>query len=382
MFNLSDINFYLLKNNPFYFCLLQQAKITLAPDSKYIAACAINNKIEISLNPTILSKFSISEQSAIVIHEFQHIFSGHIKQSLQKRDASYFAERNVAENRMLTNIAMDCEINARNADLKDSANLGITAEGPYRGVYAEDFNLRNGDSWTHNLRKLITNAKLQETPHDHDYFQDSSQNELFSDHIVEIAAKKAKENMRGMKAGNIPKEVESFLDDVERNKSLPWNLLLRQFMQSLVSIDQKSSWKKRNRRFKGKLPGVKKIPRIKILVAMDESGSVGEDEHKKFVNEIKAIYDTGFVEIWIAKFDTQIHEYYKYDGGNIGRHANGGTDFIPVHEKCLEEKFKGLIMLTDGEATFPNASEVTYKTLWVMVGDIQKAPYGHTVYIK
>lgn len=381
MLNFSEINFYLLKNNPFYFGMLQQSKIKLDNESKYLACVEIKHKIEITLNPVRLSALSIGEQAAIIIHEFQHIFSGHIRQALQKRPEAFSAEAGVQHNPILANIAMDCEINARNAELKNSPNLGIKSKSEMRGIFAEDFKLKDGDSWAYNFKKLLNESDPKESSHDHDYFQGSDTNVEFSDHVVEIAAKKAKESTKGMQAGNIPKEVEEFLDDVEKSKSLPWNLLLRQFMQSLVSIKQTSSWKKRNRRFKGKLPGIKKDPKVKIMIGMDESGSVGNEEHAKFVNEIKAIHSTGIVEIWIAKFDTQIHEYYKYDGGDIGRCAEGGTDFIPVHEKCLEESFKGLIMLTDGQAWYPDAKEVTYKSLWVMSTD-EKAPYGQTVHIK
>jgi predicted metal-dependent peptidase len=392
----SEINFYLLKNNPFYYGMLTQAKIKLDPKSKYLAFVQIKNKIEITLNPEKLSTLSVPEQAGIVIHEFQHIFSGHIKQALQKRPEAISNSFGLVHDPMKANVAMDCEINSRIPELRNSSNLGPTSKGEFRGVYAEDFKLPEGDSWFSYFKQLIDQTKnltkeqvekmMKEgngdgEGKDHDYFMESDENAEYADHIVEIAAKNAKEAVKGHLHGNVPHEVEEFLDEVERSKSLPWNLILRQFFQALVSVKQSSSWKKRSRRFKGKLPGVKKEPRIKVLVGMDESGSVSNDERAKLVNELIAIHDTGIAEIWIGQFDTELHSYFKFDGEIPPRRSHGGTDFEPIHRKAIEERFKGLIMLTDGECSYPDAKEVTYKALWVMTTD-QKAPYGRSIRLK
>ena len=391
MINLQDINFYLLKNNPFYFAMLQETRIKFDATTPHLAFVAIKNKLEMTINPDKMAELTLPEQAGIIMHEFGHIFSGHIKQSVQKRPEAIFAAEGFMCDQMLTNIAMDCEINSRNAELKNSPNLGINSKGPMRGVFCEDFKLNEGESWNHHLKSLMQNAEVNknskgngmgEGEHgDHEYFGESTGNEEFMDHVIANAAKRAKESTRMYQHGNMPYEVEEFLNEYEKNSKLPWNLILRQFMQALVSVKLSSSWKKKNRRFKGKLPGVKKEPRVKLLVGMDESGSVGDEERSKLITELVAMNSTGMAEIWVLQFDTEEHAYFKFTGEIPPRRARGGTDFSVVHEKALANGFKGVIMLTDGECNFPDKNEITYKSLWIMTTDAI-APYGQSIRIK
>lgn len=369
--------------------MLQEARIKFDTKTPHLAFVAVKNRIEMTINPDKMEGLTLPEQAGIIIHEFGHIFSGHIKQAVQKRPEAIFAAENFQHNQILTNIAMDCEINARNSELRNSPNLGINSKGPLRGVFCEDFKLQEGNSWNANLKALMQNAKVEQNSSgsgegehgDHEYFQESTGNEQFMDHVVANAAKRAKESTRMYQHGNMPMEVNEFLDEYEKNSKLPWNLILRQFMQALVSIKLSSSWKKKNRRFKGKLPGIKKEPKVKLLVGIDESGSVGDEDRSKLITELVAMNSTGMAEIWVLQFDTEEHGYFKFTGEIPPRRSRGGTDFNVVHQKALANNFKGVIMLTDGECYFPDKSEVTYKSLWCMTTDVV-SPYGQSLRIK
>jgi predicted metal-dependent peptidase len=154
-------------------------------------------------------------------------------------------------------------------------------------------------------------------------------------------------------------------------------------MQSLVDVKSKNTWKKVNRRFRGKLPGAKKLPRMDLLIGIDSSGSMSDEDLKKVYTEVDAINDTGMCSIEIAVFDTDIHQREEYHKGfEAKRICSGGTSFIPVHELAIAERYKGVIYLTDGYADFPNKDEVTYKCLWVINNTHVKPPYGQTIRIK
>ena len=90
-----------------------------------------------------------------------------------------------------------------------------------------------------------------------------------------------------------------------------------------------------------------------MLLGIDTSGSVSNDEVKEFMNEIHHIYKCG-VDITIVQCDTQIKSIEPYKGKNdleiVGR---GGTYFDPVLEyfNANLSKYTSLVYFTDGEAT-------------------------------
>ena len=91
--------------------------------------------------------------------------------------------------------------------------------------------------------------------------------------------------------------------------------------------------------------------RQNMLVGIDTSGSVCDDELKEFINEIHHLYKAG-VDITIAQCDSSMQSVKKYDGKfELAVAGRGGTRFEPVLELFNEKKeFTSLIYFTDGEA--------------------------------
>lgn len=400
--NIKDLQLYLLSNYPFYYALLQQTKINFDEKSEYIAYVKVQTKLEMTINPITFENFTVAEQAGLLIHELQHIYKDHIKQTQMKQVEAISDKLGIEPNHMMANIAMDMEINPGISELTNSPKLGLKAKGSqFKGVYPEDFQMHKGDSWVNYYANLKSKAKMQKKsgkgkdgegdkeakegghgdgePHqDHGYFAESTRDEKMLEEIAANAAKRAK----SLSSGNTPREIEKFLLEHEANQQIPWYLILRQFMQSLYDVKTKNTWKKVNRRFRGKMPGAKRLPRMELLIGIDSSGSVSDEDLKKFYAEIDSINETGMVNIDIAVFDTQIHQREEYKKGfEATRQCAGGTSFIPVHELAIEERYKGVIYLTDGYAEFPDKDDVSYKCLWVMNTDV-KPPYGNVVRIK
>lgn len=395
--NIKDLQLYLLSNYPYYYGLLQQCKITQDEKTKYVAAVNVNTGLEIIINPTLFDTFTVPEQAGFLVHELQHLYKDHIKQIKLKQVEAISETIGIQANPTLANIAMDMEINPGISELIESKTFGKNApktEGSMVIMYPELFKFSNGDSWVNYYAKLKNKAKNYQQPkdgeqkdgkgepqphQDHDYFLDSKADEKLMDEIAANAAKRAKEISP---PGSTPREIEKFLLEYEASKTVPWYLVLRQFMHSLIDVKTNNTWKKANRRFRGKLPGVKKLPKLKLLVGIDMSGSMSDEDVKKCFDEVDAINQTGMAEIQVAYFDTNIHHKEVYRKGfEAKRVCSGGTSFVPVHELALEERYKGVIYLTDGYAEFPNPDKITYKTLWVLNSDV-KPPYGNAIRIK
>jgi predicted metal-dependent peptidase len=88
-----------------------------------------------------------------------------------------------------------------------------------------------------------------------------------------------------------------------------------------------------------------------MLLAIDTSGSVSDDELKEFMNEIHHIYKAG-VDITIIQCDTSIRSIEAYRGKNdLKVQGRGGTEFDPVLDYYNEnsKKYTSLVYFTDGE---------------------------------
>lgn len=394
--NLKEVNLYLLANYPYYYALLQQSRILFTQDEKYLAYVKVQTNIEITINPERLSKLSVAEQAGILIHELQHVFRDHIKQSQAGAVEGISNKMGIQPNHMLANIAMDMEINPGVRELRNSPTLGeqVKATESSGGcVFPSTFKMQNGDSWYNYFARIAKDAPKQSGGsgqgepkdkdgqgghQDHEYFKESTKDQKMHDEIAANAAKRAK----SLSAGQTPQEIEKFLLNYEASKKVPWNLLLRQFMQSLYDVKTFNTWKKVNRRFRGKLPGVKRLPKLDILIGIDSSGSVSDEDLKLFYAEVEAINQTGMANIEIAVFDTVIHQREEYKKGfQAKRDCAGGTNFVCVHDVAVAERVKGVIFLSDGYAEFPNKDEVTYKCLWVLNSDVNP-PFGNVVRIK
>ena len=88
-----------------------------------------------------------------------------------------------------------------------------------------------------------------------------------------------------------------------------------------------------------------------MLLAIDTSGSVSDDELREFMSEIYHIYKCG-VDITIIQCDTSIRSIEPYTGKfEMKAYGRGGTEFDPVLEYFNENlrKYTSLVYFTDGE---------------------------------
>ncbi len=103
-----------------------------------------------------------------------------------------------------------------------------------------------------------------------------------------------------------------------------------------------------------------------MLLAIDTSGSVNDNELKEFFNEIDHIHKTGS-DITVIQCDTAISNIATYKPNHeIKIYGRGGTSFQPVIDYYNENihKFTSLVYFTDGEAWAPD--NVRGRVLWVL----------------
>ena len=113
-----------------------------------------------------------------------------------------------------------------------------------------------------------------------------------------------------------------------------------------------------------------------ILVGIDTSGSINNEELLDFFSEIYHIWKSG-VNVTIAEIDTRIHKIYQYKGKFDGEiNGRGGTNMDELFKYYSDNKniYSSLILFTDG---FFNINTFNVRSLvWVLTSnhEIKKYP--------
>jgi len=193
-------------------------------------------------------------------------------------------------------------------------------------------------------------------------------------------------------AGNLPGGVKRLLDKF-LNPQLDWRQLLAMQIQSVVKSDY--TWMNPSRKGLNEgfyFPGLDRETTIDIALALDMSGSIGDDMARDFLSEVKGIMDqyTDF-KIHLFCFDTQVHNpkvFTETDMGDFMEYelaGGGGTDFDCCFDYMKEEGIqpKKFVMFTDGYPYDSWGDETYCDTLFIVHGGyggrIPEAPFGITV---
>lgn len=179
-------------------------------------------------------------------------------------------------------------------------------------------------------------------------------------------------------AGNLPSGVKRLLKDITA-PVIGWKELLQQQITSVIKNDY--TWARPSRRswhMDAILPGLKPGDMIDICIAMDQSGSISEEDSRAFLSEIKGImeaFDEYKITLWC--FDTEIYNVQTFTSDNIEDIMNyepmggGGTDFMANWEfmKANNIEPKKFIMFTDGMPFGEWGEEEYCETVWIIKGN-------------
>lgn len=167
--------------------------------------------------------------------------------------------------------------------------------------------------------------------------------------------------------GNLPAGLAEKLKGILENMqpSFNWRRVLRLFATSSNSTYLKNTIRRPSRRY-GTVPGIKLKRRNRLLLAIDTSGSIQQDELLAFFSEIYFIWKQG-AEIRIVECDTAIHKTYDYRGSPPDSvHGRGGTAFhAPIEYGNTSYLPDALIYFTDGYASVPQVT-ARFPILWVI----------------
>jgi predicted metal-dependent peptidase len=185
-------------------------------------------------------------------------------------------------------------------------------------------------------------------------------------------------------------------DDLLQPK-VNWREILREFISSVCTGNDYSTWRKPNRRYLGAghyLPSGISESIGELVIAIDTSGSIGREELSVFMQEVTGICLSVHPErVRVLYWDTQVcrEEVYKQDElGNLVKSTKpaggGGTavSCVPDYMAAKGIKPQAVVVFTDGYLGNDwGKGKWTVPVLWCIDGnDSARPPMGKYVHIK
>jgi len=391
---------------------LQKAKISLMRNEKFalfagvlmvgrtfvkddIPTACTNGRDEM-YGREFVKKLRDNELAFVVLHEAMHKAYRHLTTWKKLHD----------ENHMLANAACDYVINLELRDLDPEGrfiSMPVFREGENRGkvmgLIDEKYRGLNSKQVFDLLKEEYggDGDGVGDGFDEHDW--DGAQN--LSEEEKEKLARGIDQAMRqglmaqqkiaGQGTGGMSRDLAELMQP-----KIDWREVLREFVKTTCRARDASSWRRVNRRF---LSGDTYMPSLigervgHLVVAVDTSGSVGVNELKDFLSEVKGIAEEVNPEkVDLLYWDSSIAGHEEYTDTNVANiitstkpRGGGGTSPSCI-TKYLEEKHiepECCIVLTDGHVGNDWGGNWPSPVLWVIVGgnDVMAAK-GKTVHVK
>ncbi len=378
----------LVMSHPFYGALLMH--VILSVDEECETAFTDNERI--CFGAEFLNNLSASEVEFVMLHELMHIVLHHCK-------------RGLGYNHLIFNIACDIVVNSTILETfgNDVSKITLAKYGESIHTVPDG---REGRFFSAEevYSMLLKNAEHTKTivavafSDDHSKWkeeEETAEAKVSWDQRVINAAETATK-MAGTSVGKIPRFAEKLLN-TEKNRTLDWRTLLREFIEEDLCD---YSFSPPDRRFSdsdfflpdynGDVCGDKVR---KILFMIDTSASIREKTIHDAFNEIESalrMFDGG-LEGWLGFFDGGVKDPVPFENTDelkqIKPVGGGGTSFKNVfkyiRENMSDDPPVSIVIFTDGYDKFPD-EEVTMgiPVLWVICGTKVVPPWGVTARIE
>jgi|TARA_R110002111_G_scaffold229466_3_gene290702 predicted metal-dependent peptidase len=320
--------------------------------------------MQLTINPEFFMNLSEDHRYGLIKHELLHIAFGHL------------LLRDLYSNHKLFNIAADLEINQYILESKLPEGGLLLSSFPELNLpvkagtkkYYELLEEAQGSGECPSLDSLMDQMK-GDSPYCHSTWNDFEElpeaDKKLVQKQIDHQLKEATEQTE-KKCGDIPGELSDLISRLMHidPPKFNWRAYLRRFAGNSSVVYTKKLRRKYNKRYAAS-PGLKIKFKNHILVGVDTSGSVNNDELKEFFSELTHMHKTGH-KITVAQCDTQLRTVEEFKPKKDWEiHGRGGTSFQPVIDHYNEKGiYTALIYLTDGEAYAPE--KCPNNALWVL----------------
>lgn len=368
----------LLLRHPFFGNMATRLKIVDASD--WCSTAATDGR-HLFYSREFFEKLTAKQVEFVVAHEILHNVFDHMSRT-ESRDRSIF---NAAADYVVNGQLIRDRIGEQPPEIKifhDAKHYGKSAEQVYDEIYEEL-----------DEEQLSALGQLLDEHIDWEKEGKGNRPQYTKDELKKIRDEIKEATIQAAQAagaGNTPACVARMIKDLTEPK-MNWRDILRQQIQSTIKNDytfmrpSRKAW-----HMSAILPGTNYDETIDICVALDMSGSIGDDQAKDFLSEVKGImdeYKDYKIKLWC--FDTKVYNEQDFDGQSgedivdYEIAGGGGTEFDCNWEYMKEHDInpKKFIMFTDGYPWGSWGDENYCDTFFIIHGnDTIVPPFGAYAY--
>ncbi|MGL4109232.1 vWA domain-containing protein [Clostridium sp. LP20] len=332
-------------------------------------------------NPILFLQNDKKEMAALFKHEIYHMMYSHYDREKSLKDS--FSNEAIS-------MALDISINQY---IKNMPMEAQRLETVSRELDVELKSNRAIEEYAKEIQKAI-NKRIDKSKKDKNSdsvareIDISKAHEIWED--IDVSDKSIKENVKkiaiSLKDSNKPEDLYKIISAYEQKEELSWEEILKRLIPSMKSGYKKTITRRDRRQpdrmdLRGKLSN--NIP--ELIVAIDISASMTDEDIKKIMIEILAITRNNDTNITVIECDNEIRRIYKLRTPKDIKsrsEKSGSTAFAPVFEYIKEHNLRNniLIYFTDGVGEKELISRpINKKTIWVLTGDEELSlnkPYG------
>ena len=395
----------LLLRHPFFGNMATRLRILAADD--WLPTAAVDGR-NLYYNTQFFNAMNNKEIEFVIAHEILHMVFDHIG----RRDERHPMLYNIAADYIVNNTLVRDRIGAKPSIVdcfQDFKYDGWTSEEVYEKLFEEA--KEAGKELQELLDELDKEGEMLDEHLDGEGEGEGEEGEETTDKngnkVSKKPAKYTKEQLKEIKdevkeamlaaaqsagAGNVPAGVARMIKELTEPK-MNWRELLRQQIQSTIKSDFTFQRPGRKGWHTGAiLPGQNFDETIDIAIALDMSGSIGNEQAQDFLSEVKGImeeYKDYNIKIWC--FDTEVYNEQDYtadcgeDLTDYEIYGGGGTDFMAnwryMHDNDIQPK--KFLMFTDGYAWDSWGEDDYCDTVFVIHSNRDKtlqAPFGITAH--
>lgn len=365
----------LLSRDPFCAAVLMNCRQVIDETGTVTPTMATDGET-LWVNPAMIAAESVGALVTVLAHEAMHIVSLHPFRQGQRDGKAW----NIATDKEINGTlrAIDAEGKIRyewpkcGALFPDAADVGKAAEQMYSEPAAGGGSGQgNGNGSKPGDQDGMGGVRAAQGD-----ASELAEKESRAKMQISAAAEMAKGQ------GQLPAALARLVKESLEPK-IRWQDVLRAFVREAARDDY--SWSKINPRYAHTgfmLPSLYSQRLGVIAVAIDTSGSIGEQQLNEFLTEVEAIaHECKPTCIRLIDCDATVNSIRDCDPLEpLPRDFNGGggTDFAPVFDALAEETPVCLVYLTDLEGSFPD-SEPAFPVLWTTTSERLTAPFGETI---
>lgn len=194
------------------------------------------------------------------------------------------------------------------------------------------------------------------------------EDQLAQEQIKDMVRRAQRSKQWGSIGGGLKDEIEA--TTIVR---IDYRTILSGFRASVLSSKRRLTRMIPSRRYGFQYMGSKREFATRLLVAIDVSGSVDDQQVAQALSIINRFFKYGVENVDVIRFDVEVHGEplsMKKARKSIQIEGRGGTDFQEAIDYFLDNRYDGLIMITDGYAPVPTVPDHFYgNILWMLYND-------------